>query len=352
MRPAPYPADTRAKGWRFEVDMEKVKASDTWLRAKTGALRGALLLLWSEAWQQTPCGSLPNDDELVALIIDMSPQAFAKSRSVLMRGWWLADDGRLYHDTIAERVLQMLDTRGADRTRQDARRNLFEAIRERDGRACVYCGHTKYLTLDHLLPVSRGGDNNELNLAIACRPCNSKKRDRTPEEAGMVFANPQAAERWRRHKESGGEKRMPAEHAGYPQSDDTRTGTGTTTAAKAAARASRLPKPFDLPADWADWARDERPDLDPFKVAAKFADYWHGKPGKAGTKLDWLATWRNWVREERPVAGASPQARTFNERDAAARAARIDEMTGGLLRRTTSDFIDMEDHRAPAITND
>jgi hypothetical protein len=43
----------------------------------------------------------------------------------------------------------------------------------------------------------------------------------------------------------------------------------------------------------------ERPELDPQKVGEKFADFWHSKPGKAGTKLDWEATWRNWVREER-----------------------------------------------------
>ena len=45
----PYPKDTRSKGWRFELGMEAVKSSDTWLRAKTGAVKGALLLLWAEA---------------------------------------------------------------------------------------------------------------------------------------------------------------------------------------------------------------------------------------------------------------------------------------------------------------
>jgi uncharacterized protein YdaU (DUF1376 family) len=121
-RPAPYPADTLAKGWRFEVDMEKVKRSDTWLRAKTGEVRGALLLLWGEAWQQTPCGTLPPDDELVALIIDMPAAKFAKHRNVLMRGWWLAEDGRLYHETITERVLAMLEKRAKDAKRSADRR--------------------------------------------------------------------------------------------------------------------------------------------------------------------------------------------------------------------------------------
>ncbi len=119
---APYPSDTRAKGWRFELAMEDVKASDTWLRAKTGAVKGALLLLWSEAWQQTPCGSLPNDDELLALLIDMEPEEFAKKKSVLMRGWSLATDGRLYHATITARVLAMLEKREKDAKRTANRR--------------------------------------------------------------------------------------------------------------------------------------------------------------------------------------------------------------------------------------
>lgn len=121
-RPVPYPAETRARGWRFELDMEKVKQSDTWLRAKTGEIRGALLLLWGESWQQTPCGTLPADDELVALIIDMPLAKFQKHRAVLMRGWWLAEDGRLYHDTIVDRVLAMLEKRAKDAERSANRR--------------------------------------------------------------------------------------------------------------------------------------------------------------------------------------------------------------------------------------
>ena len=98
--------------------MERVKRSDTWLRARNGATRGALLLLWSEAWMQAPCGSLPNDDELISLIIDMDPAEFQSKRAVLMRGWWLAEDGRLYHDVVVERALEMLATKEKDRARK------------------------------------------------------------------------------------------------------------------------------------------------------------------------------------------------------------------------------------------
>ncbi len=69
-------------------------------------------------------------------------------------------------------------------------------------------------------------------------------------------------------------------------------------------RATRLANPFVLEKDWAIWAKNERPDLDPLKTAEKFADHWHAKPGKDGLKLDWFATWRNWVKAER-----SPPAR-------------------------------------------
>ena len=69
-RPAPYPADTRAKGWRFELDMEQVRQSDTWALSPAEA-RPWLLLEWAVAWEQTPCGSLPNDDTLIAARLEM-----------------------------------------------------------------------------------------------------------------------------------------------------------------------------------------------------------------------------------------------------------------------------------------
>ena len=118
----PYPADTRAKGWRFEIDTEAIKESDTWLKAKTGALKGALLLLWMQSWQQKPCGTLPDDDELIALLLDMPAAEFAANRAVLMRGWWKAEDGRLYHKIITARVLAMLDKRASDAQRAANRR--------------------------------------------------------------------------------------------------------------------------------------------------------------------------------------------------------------------------------------
>ncbi len=59
-------------------------------------------------------------------------------------------------------------------------------ILRRDGHRCQFCGRGDLsLTLDHVLPVSRGGEDTWENLVCACVDCNNRKGDRTPEEASM-----------------------------------------------------------------------------------------------------------------------------------------------------------------------
>lgn len=60
-------------------------------------------------------------------------------------------------------------------------------ISVRDRFECCYCGSKDDLTFDHVFPRSRGGPTSAENIALACSPCNSRKRNRTPEEAGMVL---------------------------------------------------------------------------------------------------------------------------------------------------------------------
>ncbi|RYF59459.1 MAG: hypothetical protein EOO27_09220 [Comamonadaceae bacterium] len=116
-RPVPYPGDVRAKGWRFELDHEKIDQSDTWSLAPA-PLKPWLLMLWMTAWRQTPCGSLPDSDELIATRIGMPLATFHKSRTVLRRGWWQAEDGRLYHDTIVGLVIDMMAKRRSEADRK------------------------------------------------------------------------------------------------------------------------------------------------------------------------------------------------------------------------------------------
>ncbi len=58
-------------------------------------------------------------------------------------------------------------------------------ILRRDGYRCQYCGRREDLTVDHVIPRSRGGRDTWENLVTACTRCNSRKGNRTPEEAGM-----------------------------------------------------------------------------------------------------------------------------------------------------------------------
>jgi len=58
----------------------------------------------------------------------------------------------------------------------------------RDGYACQYCGMKKVareLTVEHILPESKGGKTTWENCVSACRPCNNRKGNKTPREAGM-----------------------------------------------------------------------------------------------------------------------------------------------------------------------
>jgi 5-methylcytosine-specific restriction endonuclease McrA len=63
-----------------------------------------------------------------------------------------------------------------------------EALFARDRHLCAYCGQVfkeDDLTADHVIPESRGGAWSWMNLVAACAACNSRKDDRTPEEARM-----------------------------------------------------------------------------------------------------------------------------------------------------------------------
>jgi hypothetical protein len=60
-----------------------------------------------------------------------------------------------------------------------------EMIYKRDKHKCQYCGATKKLTIDHVIPRSRGGDDSWENLVVACSSCNVKKSDKLLSECPM-----------------------------------------------------------------------------------------------------------------------------------------------------------------------
>src|SRR5579871_1265651 len=77
-----------------------------------------------------------------------------------------------------------------------SRRNIYK----RDRYTCQYCGAqpgTEELTVDHVLPRSRGGISTWENCVLACVGCNKRKADRTPEQAGMPLRKAPVRPTWR-----------------------------------------------------------------------------------------------------------------------------------------------------------
>ena len=273
----PYPATVKANGYRPVLDWQRVKASKTW-RLCEPEVRNHLLRLWLEAWNEVPCGSWEHEDALIAAAIDMPLRLFTAHRDQLLRGWYLATDGRLYHPVIAEMVLQMLAGRAGTAERQRrlrAERTLSpvpgpEPAVERepappDNPAPEGCN----ALLTRESPVSNGAD-----------------RTGQDKDIEVISTSPLTQSR-----EGGAGGTATTEPARPPQRPQPR-----------GARLSTLGL-AGLPENWKDFCQTERPDLDPERTWAKFVDYWDAQPGQKGVKLDWHKTWRNWVRNERREHG-------------------------------------------------
>jgi 5-methylcytosine-specific restriction endonuclease McrA len=73
------------------------------------------------------------------------------------------------------------------RVPRDAHRRKItrRAVFARDNWTCQYCGTRTNLTVDHVIPRSKGGGSHWENIVASCAPCNRRKGDRTPGQAGM-----------------------------------------------------------------------------------------------------------------------------------------------------------------------
>ncbi len=76
------------------------------------------------------------------------------------------------------------------------RHNIFE----RDRNTCLYCGGTfdrTELNLDHVVPRDQGGPTSWENIVCSCIACNTRKANRTPQEAGMRLIRKPRRPKWR-----------------------------------------------------------------------------------------------------------------------------------------------------------
>lgn len=71
-----------------------------------------------------------------------------------------------------------------NRRRAEGRTTLkdWQEILRQNGYRCVYCGAQEHLTMDHVIPLCRGGTNYPSNIVPACNFCNCQKNSKTAEE--------------------------------------------------------------------------------------------------------------------------------------------------------------------------
>jgi len=73
-------------------------------------------------------------------------------------------------------------------------------VGKRDHYTCQYCGDqpgVETITIDHVIPRSQGGTSSWTNCVAACEPCNARKADRTPEQAGMKLRHRPVRPEWK-----------------------------------------------------------------------------------------------------------------------------------------------------------
>lgn len=190
-------------------DKPEVFAISEVLKIEPDAVLGKLIRLWVWADQQTYDGAVAIPDKVVDRLVNQ--EGFANA---MRTTGWLGDDGfpnfERHNGTTAKRRAD-----GAKRVakhRKDSNayvtqscytpvsvpRPLVKKVMERDGYTCVYCGRKEgnfapgretqadaVLSIDHVMPASRGGVTLLENLVCACMCCNQAKSNRTPEECGF-----------------------------------------------------------------------------------------------------------------------------------------------------------------------
>lgn len=106
---------------------------------------------------------------------------------VLLRGGMNAQTGKRSTMTIDTIIAISNNTNPFD-YRREAPALTNPQLFARDRRLCAYCANVftaKQLTRDHVLPRSKNGPDVWENVVTSCRPCNQKKDDKTPTQAGM-----------------------------------------------------------------------------------------------------------------------------------------------------------------------
>jgi hypothetical protein len=110
--PPPVPIDADLRHFQsMPVDIDRLRRSKAWLICRRKPeLAFFMFNLWGASWRGVPAGSLENDDDVLADAAMCSPERWPKIRADVMRGWQQFSDGRYYHRTVAEKVIESLNS--------------------------------------------------------------------------------------------------------------------------------------------------------------------------------------------------------------------------------------------------
>lgn len=86
---------------------------------------------------------------------------------------------------LSTQVIRLLDYVKVPLSKIMSHRPSKTMIYKRDNNSCQYCGSTRNLTIDHVIPKCRGGQDTWENLVVACCSCNTKKGNMLLEQTGM-----------------------------------------------------------------------------------------------------------------------------------------------------------------------
>src|SRR6202011_4768365 len=100
----------------------------------------------------------------------------AKAEIVEHAGWELRSERASLSRPVVIRLVSYVKVPREAHRRTITRRAVFA----RDGWSCQYCGSSSNLTVDHVIPRSRGGISSWENIVASCAPCNRRKGDQFP----------------------------------------------------------------------------------------------------------------------------------------------------------------------------
>lgn len=117
--PVPPECDLSGNDW-FALHFKRLRKSRWWRRASDLA-RARNVMLWGAAYESIPAGSLPDDDDELAEAagFGMDADAFIRVKAEIMAPWTLCSDGRWYHPTLVEVVIETW-ARTSERRKKDA----------------------------------------------------------------------------------------------------------------------------------------------------------------------------------------------------------------------------------------